>query len=164
MFWRKPPPISISLRYTVVGNSGKLSNFRDCKYLILQNDISEKAFFSTAILVIFCTSNTTNDNFSATLSPKFINSTSAWQKTFVCLKSRKVAVRNRSTKTLSKKNLGHKEKMNKVSCSELLTILKPVHWFASKSMDWFLYDWDLRHERAKSKAVKSKAEATLFFS
>ena len=36
--------------------------------------------------------------------------------------------------------------------TEAAIIQKPVHWFAPqihKSMDWFLYDNGLRHERVK---------------
>ena len=38
-------------------------------------------------------------------------------------------------------------------------ISKPVHWFAGrKSMDWFLYDNGLRHERVKGRIKRHYLE------
>ena len=33
--------------------------------------------------------------------------------------------------------------------TEIPTIEKPVHWFQNKSMDWFIYDREVRNERVK---------------
>ena len=33
--------------------------------------------------------------------------------------------------------------------TEVSILKKPVHWFAFKPLDWFLYDRNLRYERVK---------------
>ena len=45
----------------------------------------------------------------------------------------------------------------------VVIIQKPVHWFASKSMDWFLYDDGLRHEIVKQKMLFPKILRTCSF-
>ena len=39
--------------------------------------------------------------------------------------------------------------------TEAVIIRKPVHWLQSKSMDWFLYDNGLHHERIKVNSIDS---------
>ena len=38
---------------------------------------------------------------------------------------------------------------------EVPIIKKPVQWFSEQTMDWFLYDRDLRHEIGKTAIFKT---------